>query len=692
MLSLFSALLASSTYLPLLFYPVAGNVLPRSKYIVFRGAEVAEAGGMQNVHIEYHGPIDGALSIYYGDCDIDHQSKAHHQLGMTHVGSHELAKRHLDWVDDRPTRFVWLPPTGAPSGACLHAYEGNELVGRSAPVTMMRRKTRRGTAFADIADAMGPWFDGVQYLSEKEPEEVFVAKTKSSKFGIIGGGMSGLMTSLLLDSVGVHDWTIIESSSRIGGRVHTSYLNGTTPDDYQYQEMGPMRFPVSIYYRDTNETLDINDHKMVFQLADVMNEKNNHDPNLAVNFIPWIQSSPNTPVSTRFRRPDGTIPGRTELAANAAWTTNVNATYSDPDEVAKVIEEYEEWADIDREKIKEIATNVFRAHKAAVEAGNFDYSESQYIRYVLDTELNITDQAASTSGFGPSWHYDDVYFGATTWRTIDKGLSMLPASFYPHVEGKIMYETKVEQMSWNETSQKMSVHWREDEFKMDSESIEFDYVVVAAPFSKVRGWKLPSYTSLLSRAINTLNYQQSTKVALHYKTRFWEHLEHPIIGGCGSTNIPLIGSVCYPAYKINSTGPGVLLASYSSGTPARTLGALTELDHIALVQRAMIEIHGQIAAEQWTGNYDRLVWETVEHQAGAWAAPTVGQQELYLPAYFHTEKHTIFIGEHTSYTHAWIFSALESAVRGTAQLLLDMGLVDEAKQVTSDWMARWMNV
>jgi hypothetical protein len=76
----------------------------------------------------------------------------------------------------------------------------------------------------------------------------------------------------------------------------------------------------------------------------------------------------------------------------------------------------------------------------------------------------------------------------------------------------------------------------------------------------------------------------------------------------------------------------------------------------------------------------------------AWAAPLAGQQDLYLPAYYNTEFKSIFIGEHTSYTHAWIFSALDSAVRGTSQLLLDMGLVDEAKQVVDTWMGRWIHV
>lgn len=41
------------------------------------------------------------------------------------------------------------------------------------------------------------------------------------------------------------------------------------------------------------------------------------------------------------------------------------------------------------------------------------------------------------------------------------------------------------------------------------------------------------------------------------------------------------------------------------------------------------------------------------------------------------------VGEHTSVNHAWIFSALESATRGVVQILLDDGLVDEAKEVSS---------
>jgi hypothetical protein len=228
------------TLLSIVGSTAAASVIGRSPSITFQENIQAEAGGMHNVHIEYAAPLDGELSLHYGSCDVQSSNDCHHTLGKTFVGSHDLAKRHAAHESQRPTKFIWLPPHDAPDSGCLHAFSGGDLVGRSAPVSMTRRKQRRSVAAADIMDAEGPWFDGVAYLQEKEPEESFVAATKSKTFGVLGGGMSGLMTAHLLDSVGINDWTIVEASSRIGGRVHTSYLNASSPEDYQYQEMGPM--------------------------------------------------------------------------------------------------------------------------------------------------------------------------------------------------------------------------------------------------------------------------------------------------------------------------------------------------------------------------------------------------------------------------------------------------------------------
>jgi hypothetical protein len=38
------------------------------------------------------------------------------------------------------------------------------------------------------------------------------------------------------------------------------------------------------------------------------------------------------------------------------------------------------------------------------------------------------------------------------------------------------------------------------------------------------------------------------------------------------------------------------------------------------------------------------------------------------------------------------FSAMDAATRATTQLLLELGLVDEAKQIVEEWMGRWIKV
>lgn len=94
---------------------------------------------------------------------------------------------------------------------------------------------RKRQVISDVADVDGPWFDGVAYMASKNNSAAVTAAAKAKKIAIVGGGMAGLMTSLLLTSVGINDWYIHESSQRVGGRVRTKYLNGTSFNDYQYQ-------------------------------------------------------------------------------------------------------------------------------------------------------------------------------------------------------------------------------------------------------------------------------------------------------------------------------------------------------------------------------------------------------------------------------------------------------------------------
>ena len=432
--------------------------------------------------------------------------------------------------------------------------------------------------------------------------------------------------------MGFNDWQIIEASSRIGGRVHTAYLDGTAPDEYQYQEMGPMRFPVSLTIG--NETIDIQDHKMVFQLVEVLNTLNGNNSEYVVNFIEcvrridlcgslltivrWIQTNVNVPADTSKRLPNGLVPSVAEVNADPSLADNITATYSNVTAVTDAAEAYTNWLNLTDDRRIASATNVFAAHKKAVEAGYLDFSEAGYIKYVLDAGDDITDQIDTLSDNYDSWYYETVYFEASYWRTIDQGLDRLPLAFMPLVENRTLFQTAVQELSYNNTTDKVSVGYRPDPFQIKPETIEFDYVLVSVPFAKVRIWTLPDYSSLLSRAINTLQYKTACKVALKYETRFWEHLEVPILGGCASVNIPSVVTICYPSYNLNGTGPGVLLASYNTGFISDSVSALTDIEHVALVQRAIVEVHGQVAQDQFTGSYARKCWSNDEYQAGDW--------------------------------------------------------------------------
>jgi monoamine oxidase len=565
-----------------------------SNTIVFKEPAAITSDSVHNIHVEIPKDFEGHVRIVHGACDMIDVEQHHHQVGSTFV------RRGAS-----PDRFVWIVPEDAVHKGCLHGYSDGKLMGRSAPINIAEPLHKRQT-ISEVADMSGPWFDGVAAMAKKENTEVFTVEAKTKSIGIIGGGMSGLMTALLLESVGMHNWHIIESSGRIGGRIRTKYLAGSKPDEYQYQEMGPMRFPVSVEYADTNETLDINDHKMVFQLGDLLNDLNGQDPELAVKFIPWIQSSANVPANSGgFRLPNGQIPSRAQVAANRSFVTPAQ-NISNMEEVEMAGEDLEELLDISSERMRNISMNVFQAHKEAIEQGLFHWSEAAYLKYELGLDADTVDYAAG-AGLSPMWGswYDTVYFAATTWRTIDKGLESLPRAFYPLVKDRLTLNRSIEGLTYINDTGKIAVNWRNDPFTTQPLSEEYDYAVISAPFSKVRLWKMPQYSSLLTRAIQTMNYQQSCKVALHYKTRFWEKLDPPIIGGCGATDIYGIGSVCYPAYEINSTWPGVILASYASGTQARSVASMSEEDHVALVYRAMVEVHGQVAADEYTGHYDR---------------------------------------------------------------------------------------
>ncbi|KLU85738.1 hypothetical protein MAPG_04758 [Magnaporthiopsis poae ATCC 64411] len=662
---------------------------------------------LANIHLSVRdGPAAAVarspLSFTYGSCAAKREADAHHVIARSTAAAGEGSSS---------SRLVWRIPADAQARGCISAWDAatGALVGRSAPQEMHAERSRRrrrslrarGGIHMNAAngfDVHGPWFDGVALLKGKNLSAIDVEKAKAKKVGIVGAGMSGLMTYLVLSQAGFKNLEIIEASKRLGGRVHTTYLSGG-PFDYSYQEMGPMRFPKTIELE--GQTLNITDHQMVFDLAAELNRLNRGNPkNLTIDWIPWYQSAANSLIyNDDIKTSSGIAPTQEQIDADPSLMIS---RPKDPSTIAA--EEARRPIVQNHEFMAKAAKNLFRAHSEFIKNGvgslpgpGDRWSEFAFMVNYLKLSLNDTSILAG-EGSQSFWTdiYDELYFSAATWSTIDGGLNRLPQAFEPLVKKATTFGRKIERVRRDAAAKTVTLQWRDKPTDAKFKSSTYDFAVVGVPFSVVKQWRFsPRLDTTITNAMRQMPYADACKVALEFKERFWERrLPKPIYGGCSTmTDIPGIGTICYPSYNINGTGPASILGSYIFDNHfGSRFGGLSEAEHVQYVLDAILEIHGPAAAGLYTGKYDRVCWEADPLQSGSWAEPTVGQHELFIPEYFKTHDGVVFVGEHTSYTHGWIASAIESALRGSVQLLLELGLVDEAKAVVEKWMARWIEI
>ena len=126
----------------------------------------------------------------------------------------------------------------------IHKKLENPRVG--GPFGLFSEATLRATEFAgiDIPATVDPWLEP----ADKTPSDVDAEATsyqdaapkrpegcKEFTIGILGAGVAGLYTALMIDSLGPDSgvtYQILEADTRIGGRLYTHKFEGHTPNDY----------------------------------------------------------------------------------------------------------------------------------------------------------------------------------------------------------------------------------------------------------------------------------------------------------------------------------------------------------------------------------------------------------------------------------------------------------------------------
>lgn len=105
--------------------------------------------------------------------------------------------------------------------------------------------------------------------------------------GIVGGGISGLYSALMLLSKGI-PVTLFEGTGRLGGRIYTFHFPPRELDEDPYFEAGAMRIPCTSI------------HRPVFDLVTYLNRRNSGE--MRIELIPYIMAHENNMAFVRGKK------------------------------------------------------------------------------------------------------------------------------------------------------------------------------------------------------------------------------------------------------------------------------------------------------------------------------------------------------------------------------------------------------
>ena len=196
-----------------------------------------------------------------------------------------------------------------------------------------------------------------------------------------------------------------------------------------------------------------------------------------------------------------------------------------------------------------------------------------------------------------------------------------------------------------------------------------DHAILANPLPTLRHIEgLRDLSIAKWNAITGLNYDESGKILLQCRKRFWE--DDGIFGGYSETDLS-VRQVVYPQHANGwrgDTDRGILLASYTWARDARRWGYLSLEDQVQQATEDLERIHPQIKGKDLIEGGASVMWHKMENFGGAFALFNPGQEERHHEVMKLPEGRVHFAGEHTSLNHRWIEGAIESGIRTASEV------------------------
>ncbi|XP_046891378.1 L-amino-acid oxidase isoform X2 [Hypomesus transpacificus] len=439
---------------------------------------------------------------------------------------------------------------------------------------------------------------------------------------IIGGGMSGLTAAKFLEDAG-HKVTIIEASNRVGGRVQT-FRNQR---EGWYAELGAMRIPSF--------------HKILLSFAAKMDIRLNQ----------FVQDDINT-----YYFVNGKL-ARTYKVKEQPDVLGYNLEGKEKGKSAAQL--FDAALDQLRDYLKKFGC------KAMLEKYD-SYSVKEYLVKEANVSrggLRMIGDILNENSFFYTSLLEMLYIQSdindnTIYYEVTDGFEHLPRSFFKYLNGTILFNCKVKQVSQTSTNVTVSFQdWRNPN-TLTNLTVDYVLVTATAKASLFIDFQPPLSTRKME-ALRSVHYASSTKVILSFSKRFWEN--DFIKGGKSITDLPS-RFIYYPSHSFPNTEGGVVLASYTCSDDSTLFQGVDNETLKALVLEDLVKIHGEFIRSLCTGGEVKK-WGLDPYSLGAFAIYTPYQQTDYAAELFANENRVHFAGEHTATPHAWIETAMKSAIR-----------------------------
>ncbi|QTC40051.1 flavin monoamine oxidase family protein [Bacillus sp. V3] len=458
----------------------------------------------------------------------------------------------------------------------------------------------------------------------------FKHSSKPKKVLILGAGLAGLTAASLLKRAG-HEVTVLEGNNRVGGRVYTVREPFTSGN---YIDFGAMRIPEN--------------HALVFEYIKRFN--------LPVNR--FINSSP-----------------QDLIFANNVLTTK-DEYKRNPDILGYPVEEHEKgktaaelFLEATRPFLDLYMSSTPEEQKGLREEYSI-YSMGDYLasnplgKPLSDSAIRKIGVMLGIEGF-PGFSFIDIltdiiypiFSEEISFYEITGGNDQLPRSFISELQNEIKLNRKVVKIIQKEDGvcvRTLNPH------SGKRSSYTADYAIVTMPFTVFQFVDVVPHESISFnkwKAIREVNNVQAVKIGIEFKTRFWEK------SGFGNavTDSPLKFSYI-PSHGIGSSGPGVMLASYSWGNDAVLWNSLPDEELVRVTLKDLAKIYGNIVYSEFIQAV-WFNWGQNPYSAGCFTLFTPQQQKNFDKISREPEGRLHFAGEHTSSFHGWMEGAVESGVR-----------------------------